>query len=178
MSQQSGNSAGSIGRALTQPVVVLAVFVLVINDHVLKRATPSWATGKLSDVAGMVFFPVLLFTGWELLRRLFKRPPPSTLAALLVCGVSAAGFALVKTLPWANEAYRWAIGALRWPAKATEPLLAGQSLPPIAPVEVLIDPTDLVAVAAAAGAFLMIRRAIRQACATGSDDRLGEESHS
>ena len=39
------------------PVALAAIAVLVVNDHVLKSAYPGWLTGKLSDIAGLVFFP-------------------------------------------------------------------------------------------------------------------------
>ena len=42
-------------RALASPGFALALVVLVLNDHVLKTAYPGWVTGKLSDVAGLVF---------------------------------------------------------------------------------------------------------------------------
>jgi hypothetical protein len=37
-----------------------ALIVLIINDQILKASYPSWVTGKLSDFAGMVVFPVVL----------------------------------------------------------------------------------------------------------------------
>ena len=48
------------GDALLHPLRVGAVAVLVVNDHLLKAAYPGLITGKLSDVAGLVFFPLLL----------------------------------------------------------------------------------------------------------------------
>jgi hypothetical protein len=38
---------------------LLALAVLVLNDHVLKASCPSWMTGKASDVAGLFLFPIL-----------------------------------------------------------------------------------------------------------------------
>ena len=47
--------------ALTHPVTVTALATLVLNDLVLKRLWPGeWVTGKLSDLAWMVFAPPLL----------------------------------------------------------------------------------------------------------------------
>jgi hypothetical protein len=48
--------------AVTRPAFVAAVGVLLVNDHLLKGAglLPAAVTGKLSDVAGLFFFPVLL----------------------------------------------------------------------------------------------------------------------
>ena len=46
---------------LFHPLTLLALGVLVLNDHVLKgSAAPDWLTGKLSDVAGMASFPLVL----------------------------------------------------------------------------------------------------------------------
>jgi hypothetical protein len=45
---------------LGHPVTVLALAVLIVNDHVLKAAHPGWVTGKLSDAAGLVLAPALL----------------------------------------------------------------------------------------------------------------------
>jgi hypothetical protein len=46
--------------ALRHPVFTGAVALLVVNDHVLKQAYPSWLTGKLSDFAGVFVITALL----------------------------------------------------------------------------------------------------------------------
>lgn len=45
-----------------QPIVLLATGVTAINDHLFKTAglLPSIITGKLSDIAGLIFFPLFL----------------------------------------------------------------------------------------------------------------------
>ncbi len=49
-----------IGEAL-HPVALVALVVPVVNDWVLKPSSaPAWLTGKLSDVAGLVFAPLVL----------------------------------------------------------------------------------------------------------------------
>lgn len=48
-------------RAMAHPAFVAAVFLLIVNDHVLKHSSMGGAvTGKLSDFAGLFFAPVLL----------------------------------------------------------------------------------------------------------------------
>jgi len=49
-------------RDLAHPLPLLAVVVLCLNDHFLKGSglLPGWLTGKLSDFAGLFFFPILL----------------------------------------------------------------------------------------------------------------------
>jgi hypothetical protein len=44
------------------PLPLFALAALAINDHLLKGAhlLPKWVTGKISDFAGLFFFPLLL----------------------------------------------------------------------------------------------------------------------
>ena len=58
----------SLATVMRHPAVLGSVALLVLNDHLLKQAYPGWLTGKLSDVSGLVFFPVLLamLLGWAL----------------------------------------------------------------------------------------------------------------
>lgn len=102
---------------------VLAVVVLFVNDHLLKHAFPGLVTGKLSDVAGMIFFPVLL----------------AALCWPLVV------FTLTKTTALGNEAYRVVWGALQWPVRALAALAHGQRLPRLARVVLVRDPSDVLA---------------------------------
>lgn len=43
---------------LVSPGFLLALVLLLVNDHVLKAAYPGWFTGKLSDFAGLFCFPL------------------------------------------------------------------------------------------------------------------------
>lgn len=47
-------------RCLTSRLSLLAIAVLLANDHLLKARYPSWLTGKLSDFAGLYFAPFLV----------------------------------------------------------------------------------------------------------------------
>ncbi len=51
-------------RCLQHPATWLSIALLLVNDHVLKVLYPSWITGKLSDFAGLFFFPFLLALAW------------------------------------------------------------------------------------------------------------------
>jgi hypothetical protein len=44
------------------PVPLIALCLLILNDHYWKYAGvfPTWATGKISDLAGILYFPLLL----------------------------------------------------------------------------------------------------------------------
>jgi hypothetical protein len=45
---------------ILHPWTIGAIVVLLLNDQYLKYAYTSWVTGKLSDFAGLIFFPILL----------------------------------------------------------------------------------------------------------------------
>ena len=45
---------------LMHPAVIVAIVTLGINDWLLKGRCPGLVTGKLSDFAGILFFPLLL----------------------------------------------------------------------------------------------------------------------
>src|SRR5918995_4450814 len=86
-------------RVLASPVFVLALVVLVLNDHVLKQAWPGWVTGKLSDVAGLVVAPLLLAAVLTLVRtpRAVTVALGATGAGFVVCKMSAAGAAVTSS---------------------------------------------------------------------------------
>lgn len=55
-------SRSSWASDLVHPLPLGAALGMAVNDHVLKGAgvLPGWVTGKLSDFAGLFFFPLLL----------------------------------------------------------------------------------------------------------------------
>ena len=134
---------------LLHPVALVALAVLVLNDHVLKAAYPGFLTGKLSDIAGVALLPLVLVAGWELLGAALGRgsgPRPRVLgAAILVTGI---GFAVVKLLPPAAEAFGWVLGAVQWPFALASGLVAGHALLAPAAAPIVADPTDLLALPA------------------------------
>ncbi|PHI21237.1 hypothetical protein CEQ90_04255 [Lewinellaceae bacterium SD302] len=54
-------------------VFALGLLLLLLNDHYLKETYSNWLTGKLSDFAGMLIFPLFLAfcTGWSARRSVF-----------------------------------------------------------------------------------------------------------
>ena len=137
------------GDGLLHPIPLAAIAVLVLNDQVLKAAFPGLVTGKLSDVAGLVFAPLAILTAAELLAAAAGRWRASSRAWLTVAvaGVGL-GFAAVKLLPPAEGAWNLALGAAQWPFGAVADLLSGRPLAGIRPVAVVADATDLVALPA------------------------------
>jgi len=113
-------------HCLSRPPAVIAVSLLLLNDHFLKAAFPGWWTGKLSDVAGLFFFPFVVSALLALILDRMNVPPRLTAASAfwLVGG----WFAAMKTIPLANE-----VTVSVWQH------LAG------GPVAIVPDPTDLLA---------------------------------
>jgi hypothetical protein len=73
------------------PLILTGIFLVAVNDHILKQSVLAGAvTGKLSDFAGLFFFPFLLLDLLSLLRRNWQ---DST--ALFLGAATFTGFAFV-----------------------------------------------------------------------------------
>ncbi len=146
MSDAASDTGRTRPTPLAHPAALAAVALLLVNDHLLKARWPGWVTGKLSDVAGMVFFPLLLFAVAAGAARIARRSGGDSRALLVGCAVATAlAFAAVKTWEPARAAFEVALGAARWPLGAARAILDGAALPPLAQAAVARDMTDLVA---------------------------------
>jgi hypothetical protein len=139
-----------VGEAV-HPVTLLAVAVLAINDWLLKpRFGPSVVTGKLSDVAGLIFAPVVLSAAIGLVCHvaawLGAAVDPSLSRRRLVACTVATGavFAAVKLSPAAAGVLAAAISQLGRPAT------------------IRLDPSDLLALPALALALWIGRDELRR----------------
>jgi len=152
-------SLGDAVALFADPRVVLAVGVLIVNDHLLKGAWPGLVTGKLSDLAGLIIAPLLVLAGARALADgIGRRGLPLRSAAVVATILTAIAFAAVKTLLPAADAYRIFMGLARWPIDALVASASGGGLPPIRPVVLVMDPTDLLVLPAVlVGAWLAIR---------------------
>lgn len=125
-------------RGIQHPFTIAAIGLLLFNDHVLKSAAPSFWTGKLSDLAGLFFFPFLLTAilaaGLGLLRR--DVPPLRVFFAALL--ITLFSFAAIKTIPPLNAMVSHALG-----------------------VQIVRDPTDLLALSVLPAAGLLAVRLAR-----------------
>jgi hypothetical protein len=158
------------GARFLRPVPVAAVVVLALNDHVFKQAWPGFVTGKLSDLAGMVFFPFFLEGLWEsglaLARAIRKSRAPWRREGrrLFACALATGlVFSAVKTVPLANEAYRVGLGGLQWGLRAVFAAAVHAPAPPFHRVSLVRDPTDLLGLVGLAWPLLAARRATREA---------------
>lgn len=137
-------------RWLAHPASLVAVAVLAVNDHLLKPAFASWWTGKLSDLAGLVFAPALLAVVLSV-----AVPRVSSRALVPGCVVAVgAVFVVIKATGWGAMAASQTWSALRGPSV------------------VLADWTDLCALPALGIAWVVGRRAIAHARERPASGRL------
>lgn len=128
------------GELLLHPVVIAALVVWAVNDHVGKEAWPGLVTGKLSDVAGVIVTPVLFLGVYEL-RPGGRLARPAVVAAC-VAAVGAA-FVLVELVPAATEVYERGMGLVRWPVDLLRSARAGRGLAGPVRVQLWADAPDL-----------------------------------
>ncbi|OGO18880.1 MAG: hypothetical protein A2Z14_10995 [Chloroflexi bacterium RBG_16_48_8] len=122
------NTLNNSLRAITRFPFLLSIGLLLVNDHVLKNCAPSFLTGKLSDFAGLFFFPILLTA----LLGLLLEPLGFSCGCIsrISFGMTLVCFSLIKTIPMANY----------WTNQLLVALFRS-------PTEIMIDPTDLTALA-------------------------------
>jgi hypothetical protein len=139
-----------VGEAM-HPVTLAAIALLVVNDWVLKpRYGPSAVTGKLSDIGGLIFAPVVLSSAigvaLALAAKLGARVDPSlSRRRLYLCtAATGIGFAAVKL----------SATAAGWLVAATE--VFGRH------AEVYLDRTDLLCLPCLAIALWIGRDELRR----------------
>ena len=130
------------GGLLLHPVVLAAIAVFIVNDHVLKPTYHSFLTGKLSDVAGLIFFPVLVAAIVEFAVPAARRHAATLL--IVAAGLTGLTFIVMLTMPAGADGYRWFFGLAQWPFRMAATLLFGAPVPVISPVSFAADRTDLI----------------------------------
>jgi len=144
-------------RTLAAPIPIAAIALLIINDHYLKAEYPGWVTGKLSDFAGLVFFPLLLAAICEQVG--FRRGMATIIGATIATAIV---FIAIKLSATAGEGYRIALAVLQWPFRAAFALIDGAAMPGLVKVRLAADPTDLIALVALAVPLALARRVSRR----------------
>ncbi len=127
--QQANRGLGRSLACIQHPATLLSIALLLLNDHLLKALAPSWITGKLSDFAGLFFFPFIVAALLSLL--LEKARLSVRQIGALAFTLVAAGFLLLKTAVSFNA-------------------LAGELVSAVLgrPAAFALDLTDLIALAA------------------------------
>lgn len=140
---RSGSRAGDL---LLRPLVLAAIVVLVVNDWYLKHQWPGALTGKLSDCAGLIVFPVLVVALAELVAaaggRSWRATPGAVAAVAITVGFA---FAATKTIEPVRNADELALGWLRWLPFAAVRLASGEGAGSPVRHQVVADASDLVA---------------------------------
>jgi hypothetical protein len=133
-------------RAMVHPATWVCIFVLLLNDQLLRWRWPSWMTGKLGDVAWLAFAPLIVALGLALLGHVASRwglrQNGRGQNAVILVSIALVGgvFAVIKTLPAATALFHTGFNAVfGW-----RPLLVR-------------DPTDLLTLPALAIAWLIWR---------------------
>lgn len=122
------------GALILHPVVLAALALWALNDHVLK-AYGGVLPGKLSDVACLIVIPVMLPSAIELWRSHRGRTEPAT-TWVVGCAITAAAVMVaINVSPSAAWVYEHGMGVLQWPFR----MMAGRAY---APVHLTMDPTD------------------------------------
>lgn len=89
-------------HSLVHPITLAAIILLLLNDHYLKQNHPSGWTGKLSDIAGLIFAPIICTAVLACLI-----PPSNHLqekfVAIVAFTLTGSIFALSNLLPIANR---------------------------------------------------------------------------
>jgi hypothetical protein len=125
-----------------------AVLVLAVNDHILKGSglVPGWLTGKLSDVAGVFFFPLLATATLDTIALGVARLSGARLDFSLrrwklaaALAVTAAAFTALELSEAFGAAWVATLGRIGFPSTTTR------------------DPTDLVALVMLVPAWLVGR---------------------
>ena len=112
---RAASPALPVGEAL-HPLALALVALLVANDWLLKPRWHGAVTGKLSDIAGLGFAPVVLTAAIGLAlhaaARLGARVDPSLSARRLAaaCVATAVGFAAIKLAAPVRELFVGALG--------------------------------------------------------------------
>jgi hypothetical protein len=157
------------GDGLLHPAALLAIALLLVNDHLLKPMLPSLLTGitgKLSDLAGLLVAPLVAVAAIELAHAARgRRASPGRRFVIAVYGVISISFIAAKTTALGAAALGVVLGFGQWAGGvALAPLIGAP--PPAARAVVVVDPTDLIALLSIAAALtLSLRRRSRLSAA-------------
>jgi hypothetical protein len=120
--------------------------VLVLNDHWAKPMWSNWWTGKISDVAGLIFFPLFLQGLWETSQAAVGRTWHAQRHVLVAAALATLTvFTAIQLSETFMDVYRYGLGALQWPFQVAAAWLSGLPMPSVVPVRAMADPTDLIA---------------------------------
>ena len=143
--------SGLPAAELLAPVPLLCLVLLVVNDWVIKPSdAPRWIAGKLSDVAGLAVFPLVVTAALDVALAVFAKlgaPVDFSLRQwklAIACVLTAGVFTAMKLSPALAGMVADALSAIAGPSR------------------VVPDPTDALTVPAVLVAWWHGRAAIRR----------------
>ena len=106
---------------LIHPVPMTAVLLLALNDHFLKSHFHSFVTGKLSDFAGLFFFPLFLSALFNLSWRIYDKRLHWIFEEQILLSIVLTDsiFILVKFVPVVTTLYLDFSKTIGFPSKVT-----------------------------------------------------------
>jgi hypothetical protein len=132
------------GAAIRHPIILCALCVWFLNDHLLKGNGPGWITGRLSDITCLMVVPLMPVAVIELWQsREGRKWEPSHWVLVVSVILTGAVMATINTIDIAAWAYRHGLAALQWPFLQAITLLWHGKLAPWRLVQLTMDPTDL-----------------------------------
>ena len=143
--------------AFRHPLIRLAVVGLLLNDHVLKSAFPGPLTGKLSDVAGLTFLPLLAVASLELASGGSVSARTSGRLIGIATALVAIAFVVAKTTPAGASIAGAVLGLAGYPIELGVAVFTGTPAALPHPGVVVMDPTDLIALPCVLTSVVLLR---------------------
>lgn len=144
MNTTESDSGTAPGDVLRHPLIIGLLLLWALNDHILKDLFANEVTGKLSDIAGLAVFPLILLAAYEIGCAFLKCEPRFRnwvlWSSLLTTGAFMVGINLSEA--WARV-YTVGLSLGQWPFQAMWSLITGGPTPELATLKVTMDPTDL-----------------------------------
>ena len=129
---------------MRHPVVVAMLALWILNDHVLKDLFGNAWTGKLSDVAGLVVFPLIPLAVYQVgcaWRKTVPRHESQVFAGGLLGTLAL--FASINLSQACSDLYATLLSLGQWPFRAIVAVASGEGLVGVVPLAATPDPTDL-----------------------------------
>ena len=128
------------GDCIRHPLCVFMLWLWLLNDHIFKDLWGNDLTGKLSDISGLVVFPLMFIATYEMICA-FRQKAATHLHLVLwfSLGFSAMIMILINLSDWSADLCRVGLGVLQWPFRC----LWSLSIVPLQEVYLTMDPTDL-----------------------------------
>jgi hypothetical protein len=146
----------------------MMIIVWAVNDHILKALYGNWWTGKLSDLSGLVVFPVALYSAYEIYWAVRKQAPKHLKLTLKVSVLITGGLLFsINTVSSVEHFSSFAIAYIQWPFRALMSLFKEGPLPTLNVLKTTMDATDLLTLPTLIIPYILINSTLSES--TSSD---------